>query len=157
MAPTVLSIDIACPPGELFTLGKQAFVFRGLADADADDDNVKLTHDTIMNQSGPRFPVPRAAVAAALTAELTGSAVIQRRADQRNGQGWARQRGRGLSSRSAPGAGHAVKRRSACNKAHLARPLARPSSHSVARLTVPCSWSGQIPVSAVKDRPAGVP
>jgi hypothetical protein len=56
MAPTVLSTDIACPPGELFTLGKQAFVFRGLADADADDDDVKLTHDTLMNQSGPRFP-----------------------------------------------------------------------------------------------------
>ena len=50
----MLSIDIACPPGEVFTLGKQAFVLRGLADADADDDDVKLTHDTIMNQSGPR-------------------------------------------------------------------------------------------------------
>jgi hypothetical protein len=58
MAPIVLSIDIACPPGEVFTLGKQAFVFRGLAGPDADDDDVKLTHDTITNQSGPRFPVP---------------------------------------------------------------------------------------------------
>ncbi len=74
MAPIVLSIDIACPSGEIFTLGKQAFVFRGLAGADADDDDVKLTHDT-MNQSGPRFPVPRAAVAAALTGGLAASAM----------------------------------------------------------------------------------
>jgi hypothetical protein len=59
MAPIVLSIDIACPPGELFTLGKQAFMFRGLADADADDDDIKLTHDTTMNQSRPKFPVPQ--------------------------------------------------------------------------------------------------
>lgn len=97
MAPIVLSNDIACPPGEVFTLGKQAFVFRDPAgpDADDDDDDVKLTYDTITNQSGPRFPVPRATVAATLTAGLAGSAVTRRWADQRNDQGWARQRERG--------------------------------------------------------------
>jgi len=31
MAPIVLSTDIACLPSEVFTLGKQAFVFCGLA------------------------------------------------------------------------------------------------------------------------------
>ncbi len=35
MAPIGLSNDIACPPGEVFTLGKQTFTFRDLADADA--------------------------------------------------------------------------------------------------------------------------
>lgn len=86
MAPIVLSTDTACPSGEVFTQGKQAFVLRGLAGADSDDDDVKLTHDTIMNQSGPRFPAPRAAVAATLTARLAGSAVRRR---------WAHQRERG--------------------------------------------------------------
>ncbi len=35
MAPIGLSNNIACPPGEVFTLGKQAFAFCDLADADA--------------------------------------------------------------------------------------------------------------------------
>ena len=83
------------PPGEVFTLGKQAFVFRSLVGPDADDDDVKLTHDNITNQSGPRFPVPRAAMAATLTAGLAGSAVTRRRPDQPNDQGWARERERG--------------------------------------------------------------
>ena len=40
------------PPPRQLTLGKQPLILRGLPGTDVDDDDIKLTHNAIMNRPG---------------------------------------------------------------------------------------------------------